>query len=107
MNKIIIFIIFFLISTSVSSQNKIVYIDMEKILNESTSGKKYLSELSKSNKSLLEEIKIKEKILIQKEKLLFSKKNIINKDEFDKELKLLKQKIIDHNNTKDIELKKI
>jgi|TARA_B110000967_G_C18524319_1_gene382565 outer membrane protein len=80
---------------------------MEKILNESTSGKKYLSELSKSNKSLLEEIKIKEKILIQKEKLLFSKKNIINKDEFDKELKLLKQKIIDHNNTKDIELKKI
>ena len=107
MNKIIIFIIFFLISTSVSSQNKIVYIDMEKILNESTSGKKYLSELSKSNKSLLEEIKIKEKILNQKEKLLFSKKNIINKDEFDKELKLLKQKIIDHNNTKDIELKKI
>ena len=107
MKKIIIFIIFFLISTSVSSQNKIVYIDMEKILNESTSGKKYLSELSKSNKSLLEEIKIKEKILIQKEKLLFSKKNIINKDEFDKELKLLKQKIIDHNNTKDIELKKI
>lgn len=107
MNKIIIFIIFFLISTSVSSQNKIVYIDMEKILNESTSGKKYLSELSKSNKSLLEEIKIKEKILIQKEKLLFSKKNIINKDEFDKELKLLKQKIIDHNNTKAIELKEI
>tara|TARA_B110000027_G_C16019648_1_gene255753 strand:+ start:248 stop:673 length:426 start_codon:yes stop_codon:yes gene_type:complete len=80
---------------------------MEKILNESTSGKKYLSELSKSNKSLLEEIKIKEKILIQKEKLLFSKKNIINKDEFDKELKLLKQKIIDHNKTKDIELKEI
>ena len=107
MNKIITFIIFFLISTSVSSQNKIAYIDMEKILNESISGKKYLSNLNKLNLSLLEDLKIKKKILIQEEKLLSSKKNIINKDEFDKELKLLKQKIKDHNNTKDIEFKKI
>ena len=107
MNKIITFIIFFLISTSVSSQNKIAYIDMEKILNESISGKKYLSNLNKLNLSLLEDLKIKEKILIQEEKLLSSKKNIINKDEFNKELKILKQKIADHNNTKDIEFKKI
>jgi outer membrane protein len=80
---------------------------MEKILNESISGKKYLSNLNKLNLSLLEDLKIKKKILIQEEKLLSSKKNIINKDEFDKELKLLKQKIKDHNNTKDIEFKKI
>ena len=93
LNKFLfIFIFFFLNIAQANSSETIAYIDMDFIIKNSEIGKKTLNSINSLNEKNLNELKNKEKILKDLETNIISKKNIITKDEFDKEVLLFKEK---------------
>ena len=87
-----IFIFFFLNFAQAKSNEPIAYIDMDFIIKNSEIGKKTLETIDNLNKNNINELKKKEKILKDLESKIISKKNIISKDNFDKEVLLFKEK---------------
>ena len=87
-----IFIFFFLIITQANSSESIAYIDMDFIIKNSEIGKKTLESINSLNKENINKLKKKEKILNDLENEIISKKNIISKENFDKEVLLFKEK---------------
>ena len=73
------------------AENKVVFVDMNKILNESTVGIFVEESLTKTHKTKLEDFKKIEEQLKKKEIDLISKRNIMERDEFDKKVKLLNE----------------
>ena len=95
---IILSIILFVINPLKANDVKIVYIDTDKILNESTVGKnvkKQLDSINKRNASKFEQI---EKELIEEEKKISQQKNILSKEELENKAKNLQKKAIKFNN---------
>ena len=88
------------LATITYAQSQIAYIDMELILNQSFIGKKYTDKLDVNKKRLLETIKKDEKLLLNEKKLLITQKNVLNEEDYNTKLKLLKVKVDDHNNLK-------
>ena len=94
MNKIFISIIFFiLISIPVYSSEKIVYLDVEKIMQSSLAGKSIVNQLQKKREVTISKLKKKEKDIIDKEKKLISQKNVLNKEDFENKIKQLRSEI--------------
>ena len=87
-----IFIFFFLNIAQAYSSEPIAYIDMDFIIKNSEIGKKTLNSINNLNEKNLNELKNNEKILKDLEKDIISKKNIISKEEFDKEVLFFKEK---------------
>ena len=87
-----IFIFFFLNFAQAKSSEPIAYIDMDFIIKNSEIGKKTLETIDSLNKNNINELKKKEKILKDLESKIISKKNIISKENFDKEVLLFKEK---------------
>ena len=85
-------IFFFLNIAQVNSSEPIAYIDMDFIIKNSEIGKKTLNSINNLNEKNLNEIKNNEKILKDLENDIISKKNIISKEDFDKEVLLFKEK---------------
>ena len=81
-------------STSLAA-NKIAFIDIDKIINESEFGKKTYKNIDnnfeKENKKLLE----LEKSLVSKEQEILKQKNILSEDELNKKITNLKKEIND------------
>ena len=88
-----IFVITYLIFgiTNSFAENKVVYIDMNKILNESKVGAFVEKELTKLHDTKLDGFKKTEENLKKKEIDLISKRNILARDEFDTKVKLLQE----------------
>ena len=87
----LLFLTFF--NTIAISQEKIVFFDIDNILNNSIAGKKillYLDEINKENISNLKKNELEIKNIAKK---LLSKKNLINEEEFNNEIKLIETKI--------------
>ena len=80
---LIVLIIF--ISTSYS-EDQIVYLDLDNVVNSTNAGKSILSKLEKSKKSALLEFEKKEKDLKKIEDDLKKQKNVISEEEFKKRL---------------------
>tara|TARA_B100001057_G_scaffold354504_1_gene356470 strand:+ start:2498 stop:3016 length:519 start_codon:yes stop_codon:yes gene_type:complete len=91
--KFIYIFIFFFILTPCFAGEKIVYLDVEKIMQQSIAGKSIISQIKKKRENTISKIKKKEKEIINKEKNLISQKNILNKDEFEKKIKDLRNDI--------------
>ena len=87
-----IFIFFFLNIAQANSSEPIAYIDMDFIIKNSEIGKKTLNSINNLNDKNINELKKKEKILKDLENDIISKKNIISKEDFDKEVLLFKKK---------------
>ena len=85
-------IFFFLNIAQVNSSEPIAYIDMDFIIKNSEIGKKTLNSINNLNEKNLNELKNNEKILKDLENDIISKKNIISKEEFDKEVLFFKEK---------------
>jgi outer membrane protein len=88
--------IFFLILSNIStlySAENIAYINLDFILENSKIGKLIYKDLNQINKKNLEELKILESTLKNKENEIKKKKNIISTTEFNKEINLLKNDI--------------
>ena len=78
--------------TNVSAENKIVYVDMNKILKESKVGIFVEKELTKAHEAKLDNFKKTEEKLKKEEIDLISKRNVMAREEFDKNVKILNEK---------------
>ena len=91
-SRLFFILIFFFNITQTNSSEPIAYIDMDFIIQNSEIGKKTLGSIKILNDKNINVLKKKEKILKDLESKIISKKNIISKDNFDKEVLLLKDK---------------
>ena len=89
--KIIVITYLFFGITNSSAENKVVYIDMNKILNESKVGAFVEKELTKLHEKKLDNFNKTEENLKKKEIDLISKRNILARNEFDAKVKLLNE----------------
>ena len=91
-SRLFFILIFFLNITQTNSSEPIAYVDMDFIIQNSEIGKKTLDSIKILNDKNINALKKKEKILKDLESKIISKKKNISKDNFDKEVLLLKDK---------------
>ena len=89
-----IFIFLVLFSHSYAEVQKIVYLNVDKILQQSTAGKSIKKQLENIYKQNLEKFKKNDEILKEKEKKIIAQKNILSKEDFQKEISSLRSEII-------------
>ena len=97
-NLFYIFIILFLFLSSNSRADTIVYIDIDKILQNSKAGKLVIKKLNKTNEENIKKFKKIEEDIKKEEKDLVAKKNVLSAEEFEKKLRELNSKINDYRN---------
>ena len=102
----IIFINFIFISFSIS-EDKIKFVNINFIINNSNAGIKVLDTIDKMKKNLIKELKEKEKKIKEKEIILKGQQNILEKKEFDKKISLLKEEINQYNIDRENAIKEI
>ena len=88
---LLIFFIFFS-KISLSHEKSIVYIDLNKIMNNSIAGKSITSQLENNHKKNISKFKIIEEELKKEEAEIISQKNVITKEEFEKKIIDLRDK---------------
>ena len=95
LKKLLIINFFFLIFTfSYAEEQKIVYLNIEKIMQNSTAGKSIKKQLENLYNKDLEKFKKNDETLKNKEKKLITQKNILSQEDFQKELTNLRSEII-------------
>ena len=110
MKKIFTYIIFLflpLISTNVYSENKVAYIDMEFVFNNSIAGKKITERLNEINNNDQIFFKKKEDELKKKEQKIISQRNILEKSELENMLKKLQDEATVYGKEKTKRINKI
>ena len=94
LNKLFsIFLLFFLFTNTSYSNESVAYIDIDFILKNSDIGKKSLEKINTQNNKNIQDLKKKEKILKDLEIEIASKKNIISKEAFEKEVTIFRKNI--------------
>ena len=94
MKKILIsFLLFIFLTVPSYSSEKIVYLDVEKIMQDSTAGKSIIAQLKKKREASISNFKKKEKDIFDKEKKLIAQKNVLSKEEFESKIKELRNEI--------------
>ena len=88
--KIFVIIILLFCNNLSYAENLIVYIDMEKILNESKSGMSINNQLQKIHKIKIKQFKKIEEELKKKEESIIAQKNILSKEDYAKKIKILR-----------------
>ena len=88
---LLIFFIFFS-KISLSEENKIVYVDVNKIMSNSIAGKSITSQLENNHKKNISKFKNIEEELKKEEAEIISQKNIMTKEEFEKKIIDLRDK---------------
>ena len=99
MKKLIssIFVIFLFFTNQAFSEQKIAFIDMDKVISASKSGSSILKQLSDLKKKNLKFLKDEEKKFKEKEIKLISQKNIISETDFKNKVNELKSEIKNYN----------
>ena len=105
--KSIIIIFLPLLIFNVSNAQNIAYANLDQIIKSSSAGKDIVNFFNDKNKKLVDKIKNKEKEIQEKERSLVAQKNILEPEEFQKKINLLKDEIINFNKTNDTSLKNI
>ena len=95
LSSILVFFLLF-INTAFSEQ-KIAFIDMDKIISISKSGSSLLKQLTELNEKNLKFLKDEEKKFKEKETKLISQKNIISETDFKNKVNELKSEIKNYN----------
>ena len=108
MKKILVSILLsILISVPVYSSEKIVYLDVEKIMQQSIAGKSIIAQLKKKREVSISKFKKKEKDIIDKEKKLISQKNVLSKEEFESKIIELRKDISNYQKDRNKTLNEI
>ena len=102
---IIFFLFFFNVFNIVQAAEKIVYVDIDFLLNQSVAGKLITKKLETQYKKNIEKFKITEKKLIDKEKKLISQKNILSQEVYKKKINDLNNEVKVFNEDRNNELK--
>tara|TARA_B100000780_G_C20858397_1_gene341240 strand:- start:112 stop:633 length:522 start_codon:yes stop_codon:yes gene_type:complete len=95
-----IFTIITLFTNAAFCEEKILFIDMDRVISTSNSGVSILEQLNKVNKKNILFFNKEEKIFKEKELKLISQKNIISETDFNSKVKKLKTEINDYNQEK-------
>tara|TARA_B100001123_G_scaffold382093_1_gene452991 strand:- start:1407 stop:1931 length:525 start_codon:yes stop_codon:yes gene_type:complete len=104
-----IFVVTFLafVCTHVSAEQKIAYMDMKFILNNSKAGKNAQSYLQKTFKDKQKQFGDMEAALKKEESDLLGKRTVMNKEEYQKKTDDLRKKVIDYQSKRRTALEKI
>ena len=94
---LIIFFCFFLNIHASSADQKIVYLNLDAIVQNSVPGKLILEQLDTRKNKDIENFKLREKRLRDKEIDIIKKKNIILKEEFENQVSLLRNEMNIYN----------
>ena len=92
MKKFIFFFIFFIFINNSFAENKIVFLDVTFLLNQSIAGQNLNKKLTEINNKNVAEFKKIESNIKKEDDDLLKKKNILSEDEYKKEVTLLKEK---------------
>ena len=95
---LIIFFCFFLITHANSDDRKIVYLNLDLIVQNSIPGKLILEQLENKNKENIEKFKLEETKIRKKEEDLIKKKNVLSDKEFTSNVNALKEEMNIYNN---------
>ena len=95
------------VSTNIHAEQKIVFIDMKQVLNESKAGKSAQEFLVKTHNVNVANFKKNEEDLRKEETDLLSKKNILKEDEYNKKIKDLRNKVKEYQEKRSLTLEKI
>jgi outer membrane protein len=90
---IIIFSFFLNFNLAISDDLKIVYVDIDKIISQSTAGKQISKQLETLNNNNIKKFKVEEKKIADEEENIIKKKNILPKEDFEKMVITLQDKI--------------
>ena len=90
-------IFFFIINTSANANTKIVFIDIDYLINNSSIGKSTLSRLDQINSKNIKNLSDKEKKLRIIEEDIKTKKNVISEVELKKEIEVFKTSVKEFN----------
>ena len=101
-----LFLVFFIFGTSVMSEQKIVFVDMDRLVSASKPGSSIFNQLKNINDKNLNFLKKEEKKFKEKEKKLLSQKNIISETDFKDKVNELKSEINDYNQNRNKMIKK-
>ena len=91
---VIILFIMFISALSYAEEQKIVYLNVDKIMQQSIAGKSIKKQLENLYNKNLEKFKKNDELLKNKEKKLIAQKNILSQEDFQKELSSLRKEII-------------
>ena len=100
-----LFLFFFIFSSPVISEQKIVFVDMDRLVSVSKSGASIFKQLNVINNKNLNSLKEEKKKLQQKEKKLIAQKNIISEADFQNKIEQFKIEINEYNKNKDKTIK--
>ena len=103
--KYLIFIYFLFYLTPTQAENKIFYINIEYLVNNSLAGKSINTQLIKKDKKNVDKFKKIEKDLINEKSEIIAQKNILNDEEYKKKVVLFEKKVSDFNTKKEEALK--
>ena len=92
-----ILVIFMFFTNQVFSEQKIAFIDLDKVMSTSKSGISILKQLTDLNNKNLKFLNDEEKKFKKKETILISQKNILSKADFQKKIDELKSEVKDYN----------
>jgi outer membrane protein len=95
LSSILVFFLFF--TNQALSEQKIAFIDMDKVISTSKSGSSILKQLTDLNNKNLDFLKKEEKKFKEKETKLISQKNIISENDFKNKVDELKSEIKGYN----------
>jgi Skp family chaperone for outer membrane proteins len=90
-------ILFFIISIPLTSEQKIFFVDMDRLVSVSKPGSSIFDQLKDINNENLNFLKEEEKKFKEKEKKLIAQKNIISETEFKNKVDELKSEINNYN----------
>ncbi len=91
--KIKTFVIFFILTINAFSNEKIVYVDMNSLINSSKAGTSINNQMKKILDENNSEYQSLEKKLRQEEKDLLNKKNVLDPEKYKNEVNIFKKKI--------------
>jgi len=101
-----LFIIFLIFSVSVNAEQKIVFVDMDRLVSTSKPGSSIFNQLKDINKKNLDFLKEEEKKFKEKEKKLIAQKNIISENDYENKINELKSEINIYNQNRNEKIKK-
>ena len=92
-----LFLFFFIISGAVKSEQKIVFVDMDRLVSISKPGSSIFNQLKDINNKNLNFLKKEEKKFKEKERKLITQKNIVSEADFQNKVDELKSEIDSYN----------
>ncbi|WP_440934179.1 OmpH family outer membrane protein [Candidatus Pelagibacter sp.] len=96
----VFFILFFFKFNLINASEKIAFLDLDYVLNNSNLGKKIYNDLESINNKNLSELKQEEKIIIEKKDTINKTKNITSKEKLEDDIEKFNQEVDNYKQKK-------